>query len=109
MLKGILGSKSNELISRLKENVGLGPAEAKQALDLTKENLVSKIGKEAMSGNFEGILEMVNMGSSAGQSPLFQNILGGLNSDFISKMGFSPEIANKVRYKGCTGCNQGHF
>jgi hypothetical protein len=96
MLNEILGNKSNELISALKEKVGLEQDEAKQALDLTKENLVSKIGKEAMSGNFDGVLNMVNKGSSAGQSPLFQNIIGGLNSDFISKMGLSPEIANKI-------------
>jgi hypothetical protein len=80
----------------LTEKVGLGQGQAKQALDLTKDNLLSTVGKEAFSGNLDGILEMVNLGASADQSPIFQSILNSLNKDFISKMGLPPELAAKV-------------
>lgn len=96
MLQEILGQVSAQLTSGLKEKVGLDPDQAKQALDLSKDSLISSISREAISGNLDGILNMVNMGASAGQSPVFQNLLGGLDKDLISKMGVSPEIAGKI-------------
>jgi hypothetical protein len=96
MLQEILAKTSNDLLSGLTEKVGLGQGQAKQALDLTKDNLLSTVGKEAFSGNLDGILEMVNLGASADQSPIFQSILNSLNKDFISKMGLPPELAAKV-------------
>jgi len=96
MLQEIIGEVSTQLMSGLKEKVGLDPDQAKQALDLSKDSLVSSISREAISGNLDGILDMVNMGASANQSPVFQNLLGGLDKDLISKMGASPEIAGKI-------------
>jgi len=49
-----------------------------------------------LAGNLDEILKMVNMGASANQSPIFQNLLGGLDKDLISKMGVSPDIANQI-------------
>lgn len=96
MLQEILAQTSSELLSGLTGKVGLDQDKAKQTLDLTKDSLVSSLGKEAFSGNLDGILNMVNMGSSAPQSPVFQSLLGGLNKDYISKLGLSPEIAEKI-------------
>lgn len=96
MLQEILAKTSTELLSGLTGKVGLGQDQAKQALDLTKDSLVSTLGKEAVSGNLDGILNMVNLGSSASQSPVFQNLLGGLSKDYISKLGVSPEIAGQI-------------
>lgn len=96
MLQEILSKTSTELLSGLTGKVGLGQDQARQALDVTKDSLVSSIGKEALAGNLDEILNMVNMGASANQSPIFQNFLGGLDKDLISKMGVSPDIANQI-------------
>ena len=96
MSQEILSKTSTELLSGLTGKVGLGQDQARQALDVTKESLVSSIGKEALAGNLDEILNMVNMGASANQSPIFQNFLGGLDKDLISKMGVSPDIANQI-------------
>lgn len=96
MLQEILSKTSTELLSGLTGKVGLGQDQARQALDVTKDSLLSSIGKEALAGNLDEILNMVNMGASANQSPIFQNFLGGLDKDLISKMGVSPDIANQI-------------
>ena len=96
MSQEILSKTSTELLSGLTGKVGLGQDQARQALDVTKDSLVSSIGKEALAGNLDEILKMVNMGASANQSPIFQNLLGGLDKDLISKMGVSPDIANQI-------------
>jgi len=96
MLQEILSKTSTELLSGLTGKVGLGQDQARQALDVTKDSLVSSIGKEALAGNLDEILNMVNMGASANQAPIFQNFLGGLDKDLISKMGVSPDIANQI-------------
>ena len=96
MSQEILSKTSTELLSGLTGKVGLGQDQARQALDVSKESLVSSIGKEALAGNLDEILNMVNMGASANQAPIFQNLLGGLDKDLISKMGVSPDIANQI-------------
>jgi hypothetical protein len=96
MIQEILNKTSSDLISGLTDQFGLGQDQAKNAMSLTKDSLLSSFGKEAASGNMDGMLKMLNMGSGAQSSPMFQNILGDLSSSYISKLGVSPQTASQI-------------
>lgn len=96
MFQEIFNSASGDLLSGLTGQIGLSQDQAKSAMNVTKDNLLSSLGKEAASGNMDGILKMLNMGSSAQSSPIFQNLVGNLSSSYISKLGVSPQIASQI-------------
>ncbi len=96
MFQEIFNKTSGDILSGLTEQFGLGQDQAKSAINLTKDNLISSIGKEAATGNMDGILKMLNMGSGAQSSPMFQNLVGDLSSSYISKLGVSPQIASQI-------------
>lgn len=96
MFQEIFNKTSGDLLSGLTGQLGLGQDQAKSALNITKDNLLSSLGKEAATGNMDGILKMLNMGSGAQSSPIFQNLVGGLSSSYISKLGVSPQIASQI-------------
>lgn len=96
MFQEIINKTSGDLISGLTSQFGLGQDQAKRALNVTKDNLLSSFGKEAATGNMDGILNMLNMGSGVQSSPMFQNLVGNLSSSYISKLGVSPQIASQI-------------
>ncbi|MFD2201098.1 DUF937 domain-containing protein [Shivajiella indica] len=96
MIQDILKNLSPELISGLTNQVGLNFNQANEALNTTKESLVNSLSKEVTSGNFDGILNMLNAGANASKSPLFDSIAGNLTKNYISKIGLSPQIAGMV-------------
>lgn len=96
MIQDILNKTSSDLISGLTGQFGLGQDQAKNAMNLTKDSLLSSFGKEAASGNMDGMLKMLNMGSGAQSSPMFQNMLGDLSGSYIAKLGVSPQTASQI-------------
>jgi hypothetical protein len=96
MIQDILKNLSPELVNGLTQQVGLNSNQANEALATTSDTLISSLGKEVTSGNFDGILNMLNKGSNASKSPLFDSIAGNLTKNYISKMGLSPQIAGMV-------------
>jgi len=96
MIQDILKNLSPELVNGLTQQVGLNSNQANEALATTRDTLISSLGKEVTSGNFDGILNMLNKGSNASKSPLFDSIAGNLTKNYISKMGLSPQIAGMV-------------
>jgi hypothetical protein len=96
MIQDVLKSLSPELINGLTQQIGLNSNQANEALATTKESLMGSLTKEVSSGNFDGILNLLNAGSNASKSPLFDSIAGNLSKNYISKMGLSPQIAGMV-------------
>lgn len=96
MIQEILNKTSSNLISGLTEQFGLGQDQAKNAMNLTKESLLTSLGKGMASGDTEEILKMLNMGSEAQSSSMFQNIIGNLTSSYISKLGVSSQTATQI-------------
>lgn len=96
MIQDILKNLSPELISGLTQQIGLNSSQANEALTTTKDSLIGSLGKEVSSGNFDGILNMLNSGSNISKSPLFDSIAGNLSKNYVSKMGLSPQIAGMV-------------
>ncbi len=84
------------MISGLIDQFGLGKDQAKNAMDLTKESLLSSLDKGMATGNTGDILKMLNMGSEFQSSSMFHNMLGDLSSNYISKLGVSPQTASKI-------------
>jgi hypothetical protein len=93
MIQDILNKISPELISDLTQKVGLSPDKSKEAVSVTKETVAGTIGKEAASGNTDGILAMLNKGGAASDTPMFQNILDNLIGNFVSKLGLPADKA----------------
>ncbi|MFC0264417.1 DUF937 domain-containing protein [Fontibacter flavus] len=96
MIQEILSKLSPELINGLTNQIGLDSTQAKNALDTTKDSLMGSLGKEIAGGNFDGILNMLNEGSSASNTPMFQKIIGSLSSSYMSKLGLSADKASMI-------------
>jgi hypothetical protein len=63
MLQDIINQTADGLLSDLKGKFGLDEAKAKETLSVSKDSLISTLGKEVGSGNLDGILNMLNAGS----------------------------------------------
>ncbi|MCF1750946.1 hypothetical protein [Mariniradius sediminis] len=96
MLQDIINQTADGLLSDLKGKIGLDEDKAKETLNVSKDSLISSLGKEVGSGNIDGILNMLNAGPGAQNTDLFKNLMAGLNSSYISKLGISPEMASKI-------------
>ena len=96
MLQDIINQTTGSLLSDLRGKIGLDEGTAKEELDVSKESLISSLGKEVASGNLNGIIGMLNAGSDAKNTGVFKNLLSGLNSSYVSKLGISPELANQI-------------
>lgn len=96
MLQDIINQTADGLLSDLKGKFGLDDAKANETLSISKDSLISSLGKEVASGNLDGILNMLNAGSGAQNTDVFKNLMEGLNSSYISKLGISPEMASRI-------------
>lgn len=96
MLQDIINQTADGLLSDLKGKFGLDEAKANETLSISKDSLISSLGKEVASGNLDGILNMLNAGSGAQNTDVFKNLMEGLNSSYISKLGISPEMASRI-------------
>jgi hypothetical protein len=96
MLQEIINQAGEGLLSKLTGQFGIDESKAREALSVSKESLVSSLGKEVGSGNFDGILELLNAGNAAQNTDLFKNLLSGLNTDYVAKLGISPETATQI-------------
>jgi hypothetical protein len=96
MIQKILDKTSSDFMAGLTDQFGLGQDQAKNAMNLTKETLLSSLGKGVATGKTEDILKMLNMGSGVQSSSMFQNMLGDLSSSYISKLGVSPQTASQI-------------
>lgn len=96
MLQDVINQAADGLLSELKGKFGLDEAKAKETLSLSKDSLLSSLGKEVGSGNLDGILNMLNAGSGVPNTDLFKSLLAGLNSSYVSKLGISPEMASQI-------------
>lgn len=96
MLQDIINQTAGGLLSDLKGKIGLDEDKAKETLNVSKDSLISSLGKEVGSGNIDGILNMLNAGPGAQNTDLFKNLMEGLNSSYITKLGISPEMASKI-------------
>lgn len=96
MISNIIKSAGPELISTLTNQFSLNQDQASKAVDVTQESLTESATKEASSGNLDGLLNMINQGSKASGSPMFQTFASNLASSYISKLGIPKATANQV-------------
>ncbi len=93
MIQNILDKISPELMSGLTQKIGLSPDKSKEAMGVTKDTLAGTIGKEAASGNTDGILQMFNKDGSASDSPIYGKLFDNLIGNFVSKLGIPADKA----------------
>ncbi|MBD8489417.1 hypothetical protein IFO69_11745 [Echinicola sp. CAU 1574] len=96
MIKDILSNIGPEVISNITSQFGLTEDQASQAVETTKQSLTKTATKEAGSGNFDGLLALVNQGSGATGTSTFEKFASNLAGDYVSKLGISPTIAKQV-------------
>ncbi|GGZ32644.1 hypothetical protein GCM10007049_27700 [Echinicola pacifica] len=117
MINDIIKSIGPQVVSQITSQFGLSEDQASKAVETTKESLTSSATKEAASGNLDGLLAMINQGSGASGSGMFQKFAGNLAGDYISKLGVPEGVAKQItafvlpmvldKIAGATGGNAG--
>jgi len=96
MLDELLKSGGSELISQLGSKFNLNSTQGNKVVDVTTDVLKKGITKEVTSGNFDGILSLLNGKSSSAGSALTNSLTESLVAGFISKVGLSKEVSGTI-------------
>jgi len=96
MLDQILKSGGSELISQLGSKFNLNPSQGLKVADVTTDVLKKGITNEVTSGNFDGILSLLNGKSSSAGNAITNSLTESLVAGFISKVGLSKEISGTI-------------
>ena len=96
MLEQLLKAGGSELISQLGSKFNLTPSQGEKVADVTTDVIQKGITKEVTSGNFDGILSLLNGQSSSAGNALTNSFTESLVAGFISKVGLSKEISGTI-------------
>lgn len=79
----------------LKSKTGLAPDKSEQSAEVAKNTVVDNMKEEASNGNFDNIMGLLKSDTNP-SNPLITKISNSLVGNLTSKVGLSPEMANKV-------------
>jgi len=96
MLEELIKSGGSELMSQLGSKFNLNSTQGNKVVDVTTDVLKKGITKEVTSGNFDGILSLLNGKSSSAGSALTNSLTESLVAGFISKVGLSKEVSGTI-------------
>ena len=83
-------------MSQLGRKFNLISTQGNKVVDVTTDVLKKGITKEVTSGNFDGILSLLNGKSSSAGSALTNSLTESLVAGFISKVGLSKEVSGTI-------------
>jgi hypothetical protein len=96
MLDSILKSGGAELVAQLGKKFNLDAVQGGKVIDVAKDTLQKNLLSEVTSGNFDGVLSMLNGSSSGAGSALTGKLTDSLVSGLMSKVGIKNELAKNV-------------
>lgn len=96
MLDSLIKNIGPEVFSAVTEKFGLSKEEATKTVDTTKSSLETSVKSEVGKGNLDGLLSIFDKGANSTDNSTFQRFAGNLSGDYIQKLGFSPDLANKI-------------
>jgi len=96
MLEKLLKGSGAELISQLGNQFNLDPSQAKKAADVSTETIKNGVLGEIKSGNFDGILSLLNGNLSTSGNALTNKLTNSLMGGLMAKVGLKGDIAQRV-------------
>jgi hypothetical protein len=96
MLEQILKSGGSELLSQLGSKFNIDKSVGSKILDVSGDTLKSGLGKEVLSGNFDGILALLNGKGGSAASALSGSLTKSLVGNLLDKVGLKNEMAQQV-------------
>lgn len=96
MIESLLKSGGAELVAQLGSKFGLDDSVAQKVTDVSAQTLQDGFLSEITSGNFDGILSLLNGKSSPAASALTGNLTDSLVSGLLSKVGLKSDVAVKI-------------
>jgi len=96
MLESLINSVKGQLTGELQNKFQLQPDTANKSVDLAKENLTEGLKKEATSGDFGGIMDVLNGKKGTTDHPAINSMIGNYVHDLSTKLGVPENIAKQV-------------
>lgn len=96
MLESLVNSVKGQLTGELQNKFNLQPDAANKSVDLAKDNLSEGLKKEATSGDFGGIMDILNGNKGATDHPAMNSMIGNYVHDLSTKLGIPEQVAKQV-------------
>lgn len=96
MIDSIIKNLAPSVISKLTNDFNLSTDQASEAVETTQSSLVGSITKEVTSGNTDGLLSLLNSGTSGAGSSVFNSLVTNLAGDYAKKLGIPGDNAQKI-------------
>lgn len=96
MLENLINSVKGQLTGELQNKFQLQPDTASKSVDLAKDNLTNGLKNEAASGDFGGIMDMLQGNKATTDHPAMNGIIGNYVNDLSTKLGIPEQVAKQV-------------
>ncbi|MCD8528715.1 MAG: DUF937 domain-containing protein, partial [Chitinophagales bacterium] len=97
MLESILGALKNQVGSQLESQAGVSSGMVDQILKITGNVATKEVSKEMLGGNLSNVMNLFsNQQNNAGANALQNNIMNGMVSNFVEKLGLNQQVANSA-------------
>lgn len=96
MIDSIIKNLAPNVISKLTKDFNLNTDQASQAVETTQSSLVGSITKEVTAGNTDGLLSLLNSGTTGAGSSVFHSMVTNLAGDYAKKLGIPGDTAQKI-------------
>ena len=96
MIDSIIKNLAPNVISKLTKDFNLNTDQASQAVETTQSSLVGSITKEVTAGNTDGLLSLLNSGTTGAASSVFHSMVTNLAGDYAKKLGIPGDTAQKI-------------
>ncbi|WP_242927942.1 hypothetical protein [Pontibacter vulgaris] len=95
MLENIINSVKGQLTGDLQSKFNLNPDQANRSVDLAKDTMTDGLKKEAGSGDFGGIMNMLK-GNQAGIHPAVNSMTQNYIQSLSAKLGIPVGVATQI-------------
>src|SRR5690625_1916852 len=96
MIDSIIKNHTHSVISKLTQDFNLNSYQISQAVAITQYSLVGTITKEVTARNTDGLLSLLNSGTTGAGSSVFHSIVTNLAGDYAKKLGIPGDTAQKI-------------
>ncbi|MFT2010245.1 hypothetical protein ACMA1I_16340 [Pontibacter sp. 13R65] len=96
MLDKVISQVKGQLTGELQNKFKLEPDKANRSVDMAKDNLTEGLKKEAVNGDFGGIMDLLQGNKAVGDHPAVNSMITNYVGDLTSKLGIPEQTAKQV-------------
>ncbi|TXK33882.1 hypothetical protein FVR03_18145 [Pontibacter qinzhouensis] len=96
MIDKIVNQVKGQLTGELQSKFNLDAGKANRSVDLAKDNLTEGLKKEAVDGDFGGIMDLLQGKKAVGDNPVVNSMISNYVGDLTSKLGIPDQMAKQV-------------